>query len=49
MITCLAQDRILAVFPVAIRTHLASILALPARQGDGWKIRRDTADEGTGY
>ena len=38
-----------AVLPVGIRAHLASISALPARQGDGWKIRRDTADEGTGY
>jgi hypothetical protein len=49
MITRLESERSLAVFPVGIRTHLASILALPARQGDGWKIRRDTADEGTGY
>jgi ketosteroid isomerase-like protein len=26
--------------------HYSSILV---RQGDGWKIRRDTSDEGTGY
>ena len=49
MITQPESERSLAVFTVGIRTHIASILALPARQGDGWKIRRDTADEGTGY
>jgi hypothetical protein len=49
MITRPDPERSLAVFPVGIRTHLVSILALPPRQGDSWKIRRDTGDEGTGY